>query len=72
MNDYELKQVTGGTVGEFQDILKTFAKHDAFKFTNAASAHIPGVNLGIAEGVESLLIKIGIKADISLGYRKAA
>lgn len=64
----ELEAVNGGTVGEFADILGAFAKQGVFKVTNRVSAHIPGINLGIAEGVTSLLKEIGIKADISLGY----
>lgn len=68
MSEEQLDQVAGGTVGEFEDILVAFAKQGVFKKTNAASAHIPVINQGIAEGVEALLGEIGIKADIDLGY----
>ena len=68
MTDEQLDQVAGGTVGEFADILEALAKQKVFKITNAASAHIPELNLKITDGITSMLREIGIEANIDLGY----
>ena len=64
----ELDAVAGGTVKEFDEIIRAFGKYDIFKEFGGIAAHIPGANKCTVEFVESVLKEIGINADISIGY----
>ena len=64
----ELDQVSGGTVGEFEDILKAFSKYDMLKTISGISTHVPGANKLTVELVQDTLREIGIEAEIDLGF----
>ena len=67
MNDFELDNVVGGTVGELNGLVAACAKNPYLKMTSI-STHVPGANYGIAKLVEKLLGEMGIDADIDLGF----
>lgn len=66
----DLETVSGGTVGEFDDILQWLANNDHFvEASGMFFGHVPGANNGIASYVEWYLdYYYDIKADISLGF----
>ena len=64
----ELDAVAGGTVKEFDEIIRAFGKYDIVKEFGGIAAHIPGANKCTVEFVESVLKEIGINADISIGF----
>ena len=68
MNDRELDIVVGGTVGELDGLVSACAKNPILKTLSGAGSHVPGANVGVAELMEKQLDKIGIKADIDLGW----
>ena len=68
MSFEELDQVAGGTVKEFDEIIRAFGKYDIVKEFSGIAAHIPGANKCTVEFVESVLKEIGINADISIGF----
>ena len=68
INDIELDNVVGGTVGELDGLVSACAKNPILKNLAGAGTHIPGANLGIAELMEKQLDKMGIKANIDLGW----
>lgn len=65
----ELEMVTGGTVGEYEELLRACAvSNPALAEAGAACAHIPGANLVTAQLFESWLSKeLKISANIDLG-----
>ena len=68
MNAEELENVSGGTVGELEDLTKAIVSNPTLKFLDKAGAHVPGANRISADAVETLLKdQLNIDADISLG-----
>lgn len=66
---YELDNVIGGTVSEYEDICKAFTKNSKLKDLAGIQAHIPGVNNGMATLLEQVMSScLGIKAKIDLGW----
>ena len=66
----DLETVSGGTVGEFEELIEAYTNNPYLgEAAGLICGHIPGVNNGLAALVESSLgNKLGIKADISLGF----
>lgn len=66
----DLETVSGGTVTEFEQLLKAIInKPLVAQAGGLVCGHIPGVNNGMAALVESILEdRLGIEADISLGF----
>ncbi len=66
----DLETVSGGTVGEFEQLLNTIIANPLVsKASGLICGHIPGVNNGMAALVEHILDeRLGIEADISLGF----
>ena len=66
----DLETVSGGTVTEFEQLLKTIINNPLVAQAGGlVCGHIPGVNNGMAAFVESILEdRLGIEADISLGF----
>ena len=63
-----LDRVSGGTVGELEDLTKAIVSNPTLKKLGSVDAHIPGANRIIANEVENILQKnLKIDADISLG-----
>lgn len=71
INEKELDTVNGGTCAECREIISAIAanekKEGLGKFTNALT-YIPGGTTGGAYGVELALDKMGIDADVSVGF----
>ena len=69
MNAEELENVSGGTVGELEQIVRTFFKNSDFKDSlGATSTHLPGASILTAEYIESFMSnEMGIDANISVG-----
>ena len=66
--DEEMENVSGGTVGELEDLTKAIVRNPTLKFLGKAGAHVPGANRISADAVETLLKdQLNIDADISLG-----
>lgn len=65
----ELEIVSGGTVGELDDLIKALIDIPMYKdLFGAVGGHIPGANNAIAALMEEVLEKsFGIRADIDLG-----
>ena len=66
----DLETVSGGTVGEFEELIEAYTNNPYLgEAAGLICGHIPGVNNGLAALVESSLgDKLGIEADISLGF----
>ena len=66
----DLETVSGGTVGEFDELIEAYTKDPYLgEAAGLICGHIPGVNNGMAALVESSLRnRLGIEADISLGF----
>ena len=66
----DLETVSGGTVGEFEELIEAYTNNPYLgEAAGLICGHIPGVNNGMAALVESSLRnKLGIEADISLGF----
>jgi hypothetical protein len=66
----DLETVSGGTVGEFEDIARCLQKDNTFlEAASCLFGHIPGTNHAMAVFVEDYLEnELGIKADFSLGF----
>jgi len=66
----DLDTVSGGTVTEFEQLLKAIINNPLVAQAGGlVCGHIPGVNNGMAALVESILEdRLGIEADISLGF----
>ena len=67
----KLETVSGGTVGEFEDLFEALSSRavgtDGMAIT--IGSHCPGANYGLAALVEEYLDKVyGISADIDLGF----
>lgn len=68
LNLNELEIVTGGTVGELEDLVHAFVCTGS-DYGVLFAAHCPGANYGTAKIVEELLNSaLGISADIDLGF----
>ena len=69
LNIKALEMVTGGTVAEYEELLRACVENNsALAGAAAACAHIPGANLVTAQMLESWLSKeLKISADIDLG-----
>ncbi len=71
INEKELDTVNGGTCAEVREIISAVAanegKEGLGKATNIMS-YIPGGTSGSAYGVEVALDKLGIDADVSVGF----
>ena len=69
MNAEELDNVSGGTVGELEQIVRTFFKNSDFKDSlGTTSTHLPGASILTAEYIESFMSnEMGIDANISVG-----
>lgn len=68
LNLNELEIVTGGTVGELEDLVHAFVCTGS-DYGVLFAAHCPGANYGTAKIVEELLNSaLGISADINLGF----
>ena len=69
MNDLEI--ISGGTVGEFEDLFEALSSKTSSNSGMAVlfGSHFPGANNGLAALVEECLDKMyGITADIDLGF----
>ena len=66
----DLETVSGGTVEELEELIEAYTKNPYLgEAAGLICGHIPGVNNGMAALVESSLgNKLGIEADISLGF----
>ena len=66
----DLETVSGGTVGELDELIEAYIKNPYLgEAGGLICGHIPGVNNGMAALVESILEnRLGIEADISLGF----
>lgn len=70
LNLNELEIVTGGTVGELEDLVHAFVCTGS-DYGVLFAAHCPGANYGTAKIVEELLNSaLGISADTRRGYRQ--
>ena len=68
MNAEELENVSGGTVGELEDLATAIIRNPTLKFLGKAGTHVPGANRISADAVETLLKDhLNIDANISLG-----
>ena len=69
LNFRELETVTGGTVAEYEELLRACAvSNPVLAEAGAACAHIPGANLVTAQMFESWLSSnLMISANIDLG-----
>ena len=68
LNAEELENVSGGTVGELEDLTKAIVSNPTLKFLGKAGAHVPGANRISADAVETLLKdQFNIDTNISLG-----
>ena len=68
MNAEELENVSGGKVGELEELADAIVHNPTLKFLGKAGAHVPGANRISADAVETLLKdQLNIDADISLG-----
>ena len=67
--DEEMEKVSGGTVGELEQIMRTFYKNSTCRdFVSGMSTHFPGASILTAEYIESFMSKeMGIDANISVG-----
>ena len=67
--DDEMEKVSGGTVVELEQIVRTFFKNSDFKDSlGALSTHLPGASILTAEYNESFMSnEMGIDANISVG-----
>ena len=66
--DEQLEKVSGGTVGELEDLTNAIVHNPTLKFLGKANSHIPGANRLVADAVEGILKdQLNIDADISLG-----
>lgn len=68
MDDSELDVVAGGTVGELNGLVSACAKNPVLKELAGFGTHVPGANKYIAKLMIEQLDKMGIKADIDLGW----
>ncbi len=71
MDREEMKEVTGGTVNEYADLLQALTINPKLKKWGKFAAHLPGGNmvaLNASDGIKGILKEIDIKADISLGF----
>ncbi len=69
LNFEELEKVTGGTVTEYEELIRACApRNSALAEAAAACAHIPGANLVTAKVFEAWLTdELDISAHIDLG-----
>ena len=64
-----LDGISGGTVGELEDLTKAMVSNPTLKKLGSFDTHVPGANRIIANEVEKILQKdLKIDADISLGF----
>ena len=64
-----LDVVSGGTVGELEDLTKAMVSNPTLKKLGSFDSHVPGANRIIADQVEGVLQKdLKIDANISLGF----
>ena len=68
MNDAELDVVVGGTVNEFDELLTSYANNSLLKGMAKLDAHTLGANNAAARIVKKEFRKIGLEADIDLGW----
>ena len=65
----QLENVTGGTVSEFEDIMRAISQNYAMDEISGVAAHIPGINNASTYLLKHVLKKkLGITTDISLGF----
>ncbi len=64
----EMKNVSGGTVNEFEDLVTTLASNGLLKAAGKISSHLPIGNEESAKLVTGVLAKYGIAANIDLGW----
>ncbi len=66
----ELENVSGGTVGEYSDLLAALTINPKLQKWGRFAAHLPGGNLvasNASDGIKGILKEIDIKVDLSLG-----
>ena len=64
-----LDGISGGTVGELEDLTKAMVSNPTLKKLGSFDTHVPGANRILADQVENILQKdLKIDADISLGF----
>ena len=64
-----LDGISGGTVGELEDLTKAMVSNPTLKKLGSFDTHVPGANRILADQVEKILQKdLKIDADISLGF----
>ena len=68
MNDFELENVVGGTVSEFNSLVAACAKNPILRTVTGFGSHIPIANNVAVRVMESLLSDMGIFANIDLGF----
>ena len=67
----ELEIVSGGTVGELENLYKAMSSYGFYldDYASTFSIHCPGANHVLAEIIEeALYLHLGISADIDLGF----
>ena len=69
--DEEMEKVSGGTVTELEQIMKTFFKNSNCKdYVSGMSTHFPGASILTAEYIESFMsnnMKIDAKISVGIG-----
>ena len=68
MNAFELDNVVGGTVSEFNGLVAACAKNPVLRTIAGFGSHLPVANNAAARVMESLLSDMGIFANIDLGF----
>jgi hypothetical protein len=68
INDEVLENVTGGTVGEFEELVEACSSNPILSGLGGLAAHVPGANLISAKVMEAALADaLNIDARIDLG-----
>ena len=68
LSDGELEQIAGGTVGQLDDLVRAGVNNPFLKDLAGLGTHVPGANAITRDLMEDFLGKIGINADISIGF----
>ena len=68
INEAALEQVAGGTVKEFEELLSAVSDNIIVRGAAKLDSHAPVANVYIAKVIENELLKIGLEAQIDLGF----
>ena len=64
----QLDNVAGGTIAELKELVGALQSNSVARGLGKAYSHIPAVSEAIKYGVAKELFKMGIEADISVGF----